>query len=482
MDSGVFLRAGTLPRQPAARLRFRIIVCALLVAAGLPGGVPRLAAAPTDPTIFRLFLHDGTALVSYGEYARVGNRVVFSMPVGPLTSVPELHLVNIPASAVDWTRTDRYADSIRYQRYVATRAHDDYAALTSQVARSIDAMTKAADPARRLQLAESIRATVADWPRNHFGYRAANVREILDLLDQTIAGLQASEGAHQFKFSLVAGIAPPPVVKPLPLPTLKDAIEQVLAVARLSDTAADRMSLYRLADDRLSAAADSLPSDWVRRTRRTVESVLTAELRWQRDYSDLARSSIEQASSRAGRADVRGVQAVLDRVRRRDTAWGHRRPNAFSALVETLQQTLEAARTLRLERDRWQLRQQALKQYRHEIRHVLEAFARATRPLDAIKALAGPDVTELGPLEHSLGVALRRLAVIDPPPELKDVHELLLSAARLGEQAASIRLEATMSGNLDRAWNASSAAAGALMLVERARRDMEDLSRPPELQ
>ena len=113
---------------------------------------------------------------------------------------------------------------------------------------------------------------------------------------------------------------------------------------------------------------------------------------------------------------------------------------------------------------------------------MLEAFARATRPLDAIKALAGPDVTKLGPLEHSLGVALRRLAVIDPPPELKDVHELLLSAARLGEQAASIRLEATMSGNLDRAWNASSAAAGALMLVERARRDMEDLSRPPELQ
>ena len=33
-------------------------------------------------TLFRVFLNDGTAVVSYGEYARVGDRLVFSMPVG----------------------------------------------------------------------------------------------------------------------------------------------------------------------------------------------------------------------------------------------------------------------------------------------------------------------------------------------------------------------------------------------------------------
>ncbi|HVB38055.1 MAG TPA: hypothetical protein VND92_05925 [Vicinamibacterales bacterium] len=468
-------------RFPAARLQLRVLACGLLAAAALVTGTVRAGATVSSPTIFRLFLHDGTALVSYGEYARVGDRVVFSMPIGPLSGAPDLQLVNIPASAVDWTRTDRYADSIRYQRYVATRASSDYAALTSQVAASIDAMTKTKDPAERLKLAESIRGTVADWPRNHFGYRASNVREILELLDQTIAGLRASTGAQQFQLSLVAGIAPPPVVTPLPLPTPKDAIEEVLAVARLSDTAADRLSLYRLAVDRLSAEASSLPADWVRRTRRSAEGALRAELQWQRDYRELARSSIEDATMRASRADVRGVQAVLDRVRHRDTAWGHRQPNAYSALLETLQQQLEAARTLRLERDRWELRQEALKRYRRDIGPVLETFERAARPLDAIKALAGPDVTELGPLERSLGAAVRRLGVVDPPPELAGVHDLLQSAARLGEQAASIRLEATMSGNIDRAWNASSAAAGALMLLERARQDMEALSRPPQL-
>ena len=33
-------------------------------------------------TLFRVFLNDGTAVVSYGEYARVGDRLVFSMPIG----------------------------------------------------------------------------------------------------------------------------------------------------------------------------------------------------------------------------------------------------------------------------------------------------------------------------------------------------------------------------------------------------------------
>ncbi|MDE3153467.1 MAG: hypothetical protein KGN76_00065 [Acidobacteriota bacterium] len=481
MDSGVFSRVGSLSRARAARVRRRLVACSLPTVVLVLMGTAGLRAAASGPTIFRLFLHDGTALVSYGEYARVGDRVVFSMPLGPLTGVPDLQLVNIPATAVDWGRTDRYADSMRYEHYVATRAASDYDALTSQVASAIEAMTKTTDPAERLKLAESIRGTVADWPRDHFGYRAANVREILELLDQTIAGFRASSGAQQFKLSLVAGIAPPPIVPPLPPPTPKDAIEQVLEVARLSDTAADRTTLYQAAIDRLSAEAASLPPAWARRTRRAVESSLSTELRWQRDYRDLARTSIEDASARAAHADVRGVEAVLDRVRRRDAQWGHRRPDAFSALLETLQDRLEAAQTLRLDRDRWELEQQALKRYRHQAGPVLEALDRATRPLEAIKALAGPDVTALDPLQRSLTVALRRLVLVEPPPELKDVQALLVSAARLGEQAAALRLRATMSGDLEAARNASSAAAGALMLRQRAQQTMEALSQPPRL-
>ena len=48
--------------------------------------------------------------MSYGDVARVADRVVFSIPVGAVAGpAPELHLVNIAESIVDWARTDRYA-------------------------------------------------------------------------------------------------------------------------------------------------------------------------------------------------------------------------------------------------------------------------------------------------------------------------------------------------------------------------------------
>ena len=58
--------------------------------------------------MFRVFLKDGRSLVSYGELARVGDRVVFSMPTD-VGANPALRLVDIPADQVDWDRTDRYA-------------------------------------------------------------------------------------------------------------------------------------------------------------------------------------------------------------------------------------------------------------------------------------------------------------------------------------------------------------------------------------
>ena len=54
-------------------------VAAALVAAVLVMPARRSAAAE-DATLLRVFLNDGTSLVSYGEPARVGDRVVFSMP------------------------------------------------------------------------------------------------------------------------------------------------------------------------------------------------------------------------------------------------------------------------------------------------------------------------------------------------------------------------------------------------------------------
>src|SRR5262245_53843308 len=75
------------------------------------------ATPPSDVVLLRLFLKDGSAVVSYGEYARIGDEVVVSMPLGKDLSHPTLQLLTLSAASVDWPRTERYAASARYQQY-----------------------------------------------------------------------------------------------------------------------------------------------------------------------------------------------------------------------------------------------------------------------------------------------------------------------------------------------------------------------------
>ena len=80
------------------------------------------AAENTDAVLHRIFLSDGDTLVSYGEYVRVGDRVIFSIPLGADPGATRTQLVSIPASVVDWPRTERYIESARHAHYTATRA------------------------------------------------------------------------------------------------------------------------------------------------------------------------------------------------------------------------------------------------------------------------------------------------------------------------------------------------------------------------
>src|SRR5260221_9110017 len=107
------------------RFRLAVCVCFLLTAS------PALAQpAQEDGTLYRVFLRDGSTLLSYGEFARVADRIVMSVPLGTTTAGPDLHLLSIPADAVDWERTDGYADAVRASRYAVTRGPDDFALLS----------------------------------------------------------------------------------------------------------------------------------------------------------------------------------------------------------------------------------------------------------------------------------------------------------------------------------------------------------------
>src|SRR5579864_4515302 len=123
------------------------IVSAVLL---LPVASRRGEGADENATLLRVFLRDGSSLVSYGEPARVGDRVIFSMPTAA-TPNPPLHLVNLPADRVDWDRTNRYAAAARESHYVATQAETDYATVSNDVALTLNEVAATADPAKRLE-------------------------------------------------------------------------------------------------------------------------------------------------------------------------------------------------------------------------------------------------------------------------------------------------------------------------------------------
>jgi hypothetical protein len=76
---------------------------------------------------------------------------------------------------------------------------------------------------------------------------------------------------------------------------------------------------------------------------------------------------------------------------------------------------------------------------------------------------------------------MRSVSIISAPPEYHEVHALLASAAQLARSAAGIRREAALAGDLARAWDASSAAAGALMVLARAQTQIRGVLRLPQL-
>jgi hypothetical protein len=125
-----------------------------------------VSLAADEATLFRVFLRDGSSLVSYGEFARVGDRVVFSMPTAA-TPNPPLQLVNIPDDRVDWDRTNRYAESARADRYVATQAEADYVELSGVLTKALNEVSTVTEPNKRLALIENARRTLAEWSQNH---------------------------------------------------------------------------------------------------------------------------------------------------------------------------------------------------------------------------------------------------------------------------------------------------------------------------
>jgi hypothetical protein len=105
----------------------------------------------------------------------------------------------------------------------------------------------------------------------------------------------------------------------------------------------------------------------------------------------------------------------------------------------------------------------------------------AGAPLDAIKRLSGPDPEVLARLRDRLVRTNQVMTRITPPAGAGGVHATLTSARQLALCAVETRVRAIQTGDLQVAWNASSAATGAMMLLAQARAQLLAVLRPPEL-
>jgi len=440
--------------------------------------IPGVSGA-AESTLLRLFLADGTALVSYGEFAKLEDRVIFSMPVGGTSEQPRLQVVTIPATAVDWARTERYTASARYQHYASTRGEADFSRLSGEVARVLNQIALTTEPRQALQIAEKARQTLADWPQAHYGYRQKDVREVVGLLDEAITDLRSAAGISAFELTFVA-MAPDVPLEPLQgMPPPREIVTQLLAVSKLAERSSERVALLESALTVLHEAAASIADG--ARLREVITAQIRLEQRLDEEYARLSKRWLQVAAKASSLARVRDLEAVIARVARDDRRLGGRRPDVINALNASLTTHMERARKLRLLRDQWQLRRAAYREYDRSVSSSVLQLVKAQPALEAIKRLDGPSLSSLSNLRLRLMGGAERLQRVPVPPEVRTAHDLLVGTWQFAETAVRVRQDAIGTGDMTAAWRASSAAAGAMMMLTRLQAELRAILEPPQL-
>ena len=232
----------TIVQRLTSRLALALFALAWTASSAMGQGAP----AQDEVLLFRVFLLDGSAIVSYGEFVRVGEEVVISMPIGTDVRKPTLQLLTIPAATVNWERTNEYSQSVRYQHYANTRAETDFAVMSAEIAGILNEIALTTDRQRAIEIADEARRRLAAWPAEHFGYRAGDVADIVRLIDEAMGRIEGGGAGRPFQLSLIA--APTVAVEPvLGLPTPREQVRRLVTLADGARRSSDRVAMLRAA-------------------------------------------------------------------------------------------------------------------------------------------------------------------------------------------------------------------------------------------
>lgn len=436
-------------------------------------------AAQTTPigagAVFRVFLKSGDALPSYGESANAGDRVVFTLMIGAEPPGNSMQLISLPVDRVDTERTLAYANSLRLEHYAATRGAVDYAAMTQEVQRALSEVTAVTDPKRRLELAEAARKRLMDWSVGTYGYRAAEVRQMADLFDEVIAELRAAAGEKQFSLDLRMG--PEPRNEPLlPMPTRAEFVRLAIQAAHAADSEDDRIAILQAA----AVLANAAPLEAELTAKLAGE--LALEKQANAAYAELAASLRARADAALKKGDVAAMVDTIAALKARDQELGGRRPQMTAALMGELDRDLGRVREYRAALDHYYVIRGTLLSYEKNVRPVMSGFDGLAPIFAAVKEARFTAYERLVKSEERLHSYIEALELVQAPAELADIQSTLMSSLQMASHAVSRRMRAEASGSKTAAAEASSAAAGALLLAEQARTQLVARLYPPKIQ
>lgn len=417
---------------------------------------------------FRIFLLDGHALPSYGAFAIVGDRIVFTLPIGPADAPPELQLMSLPLSSVDLERTEMYSATLRAARYAVTRGEADYAAMTAEVSRTIADLRDVEDPARRLALAQEARRRLLEWSRANYSYRAADVQELAGLFDEVITELRVAAGEPTFEVDLRSGLAPAPAEPLLDGPTFSQSVSHALHAATVADIDEERVAVLR------AASAAVTRHDGNPALRMAVDLTLEAELDADRAYAELEGALQSKAEAARAAADVEALEALLVELDEGDARLGRRRVARVRALRTRLEAFVEETLARRRDRERYAALRGAWVEYELAIRPVTSALDGLIPVLEHIRDLRYMSFRTIERAQPRVERLPELLAALEVPEGLSDVHATLASAVHMAREAIAQWRAAAIAGRTDRATEASAAASGALLLTPQAKNVLLD--------
>ena len=446
----------------------------LVIGAVFFAAISASAQAPIqDGAVFRVFLKDGKGLPSYGESATTGDRVVFTLIVGGVRDKPALQLVSLPASSVDIDRTSRYADAIRAAHYASTRGDVDYAAMTQEVQRAVTELAAVKDPLKRLELAQGARDRLLSWARITYGYRSTEVRELVSLLDEVIAQLAAATGQRSFALDVRAHtLGPEPL---LPVPDAAESVALAMAAAAACDNDDERLAILTVA----AKMAETLPPDSAVRLAATRE--FKAESTANEAYAALVAEVRAAAEAAKKKGDVAGLAKMAEAVQARDKALGGRRPKVVSGLLAELEAIVATTKPVNDTVVRYTRVRAHLLAYERSIRPIMSGFDGLRPILNAIRETRYTSYDRLVVASERLKKFMEGVALIQPPDELADVHATLGSALSMADHACAKRRLAVAIMSGPSAEQASSAAAGALLLLDQMRTQLVQRLYPPKV-